>query len=117
MGTRSFLADSRRSSGRWHEMLHVDGLAKPSRKYEISYRYRVVAAADKTQFYVVVRSPSTQDRAIRDFWREDDGKTGVRKAVFSTKAATDYRLLFGVEHQGAVVWDDVVIRDMGPADK
>jgi arylsulfatase A-like enzyme len=116
-GSRSLLADSRRASGRWHEVLHVAGIAQPNRKYELSYRYRVVAAPEKAQFYVVVRSPSTQHRALRDFWREDDGKAGVRTVVFSTESAKDYQLLFGVENQGAVVWDDVVLRDLGPAGK
>jgi arylsulfatase A-like enzyme len=117
VGTRSLLADSRRSAGRWHEVLHVEGIAAPKRNYELSYRYRVVAAPEKAQFYVVVRSPTTQHRAIRDFWREDDGKTGTRTVRFATESAEDYRLLFGVENQGAVVWDDVILRDLGPVDK
>jgi hypothetical protein len=113
-GTRSLLADSRKTTGRWHEILHVDGIVSPNRTYELSCKYHVVAAPDKAQFYTVVRSPTTQHRAIRDFWREDDGKSGVRTVQFQTEAAKDYQVLFGVENQGAVIWDDVVLRDLGP---
>ena len=112
-GTRSLLADMSKAAGRWHEFLHVDGVVEANRKYELSYRYRVVDASENAQFYAVVRSAKTKNRALKDFWREDAGKDGVRTMRFETDAATDYRLLFGVENRGAILLDDLALRDLG----
>lgn len=114
-GQRSLLADSRETAGRWHEVLHVKGLVQPGRGYELSYRYRVLAVADDTQFYAVFRSPSTQHRALRDAWREAAEATGTRTVRFTTGEPADYQFILGVENQGAILLDDVILRELGPA--
>lgn len=114
-GTRSLLIDSRQTTGRWHEVLHLTGLVQPRHNYELSYRYRIVNAPEAVRFYAVFRSPTTQHRALRDSWREDEGTDGTRTARFATGEPTDYQFIVGVENQGAVLLDDVVLRDLGPA--
>jgi|GEM_PF-25096 len=110
-GTRSLKCDTRASSARFHECLRLEGLLLAGREYEVTYRYRVLAAATTTQFYTVVRSTADIERkAVRLYWFEPPGEVRSRSFRFRTEAVPDHHLLFGVEYAGAIVIDDVVVR-------
>ncbi|MDH7571919.1 MAG: sulfatase-like hydrolase/transferase, partial [Armatimonadota bacterium] len=55
-GKRSLKCDTTASGERFHEFLRLHDLLLPNKEYEVTYRYRVLAASEETRFYTVVRS-------------------------------------------------------------
>lgn len=112
-GKQSLKLDTTASKGNFHECLRITGQLKPNRKYEAVYRYRVLASDEQTQFYTVVRSTKDiNQKAARIYWVEPPGEVKERRFSFETGKVTDHHLLFGVQHQGAMVVDDVVVNEV-----
>lgn len=109
-GNRSLRCDSRGSTARFHECLRLEGLLARGCEYQVTYRYRVVASGDRTQFYTVVRSSADiARRAVRLYWSEPPGEAKTRTFRFRTEDISDHHLLFGVEYEGAILLDDIVV--------
>lgn len=112
-GQQSVKADTTGSAAKFHEFLRFTGLLQPGRKYEVVYRYRVLASDDQTQFYTVVRSTAdTNQKAARLYWHEPPGEVKERRFTFETGDIADHHLLFGVQFKGAIVIDDIVVTEV-----
>jgi hypothetical protein len=114
-GKRSLKCDTTASGERFHEFLRLHDLLLPNKEYEVTYRYRVLAASEETRFYTVVRSSvDIQQRAVRLYWNEPPGPPQTRTFRFHTGGIRDHHLLFGVEFRGAIVIDDVTVQEAQP---
>ncbi|MBT4821632.1 MAG: sulfatase [Lentisphaerae bacterium] len=111
-GARSLRADTQSSATTYHEFLRFEELLQASRHYEATYRYRVLAADERTRFYTVVRSTSDIKRkAARIYWNEEPGEVRTRTFRFKTSDINDHHLMFGIQYRGAIIIDSVTVKE------
>lgn len=112
-GRQSLKADTTASPGNFHEFFRLTDLLKPGRKYQVTYRYRILASNEQTQFYTVVRSTrDINQKAARIYWNEAPGDAKEGQFTFTTGDIADHHLLFGIQKQGAMVIDDIVVTEV-----
>jgi hypothetical protein len=58
----------------------------------------------------VVRSPSSQHRALRDYWKPEVGKSGQVQAAFTTGHDRDCQLILGLHNQADVSISEIAVR-------
>lgn len=96
-------------SERFHEYLTLSGVLNPDTTYTLSYTCTLKGVGAEGELYHVVRSPSTQNRALRRYWRPELNQPEQVEATFKTGSEGDYQLLLGIHYQADVAIRDVVI--------
>lgn len=122
-GRYSLLCDARHGRGDWNEFLHTKRRSIPFEKghlYRVRFDYRVLVPRDEITrtpgYYYLARSASHPSGGIFDqmYWLADDATgAGTEVREFPMVAADDYYLIIGIQNQGAMVIDDLVIEDLG----
>jgi len=109
-GSPSLVADTRKSAGEWNEYFHLkEGVLKPNTAYVISFDYKPLAAAKDTRFYALFRRPGVIAPSLTYL----SNKIGASRHValsFPPADSSDYALILGVQNQGAIAINNIVIR-------
>lgn len=111
-GKRSLKGDARTSNAEWNEFFHLrQGVFGPRQAYRVTFDYKVLARSPKAQFYALFRRAGKADssESWRD-WKGEAGTTGHIEMTVTTRAAADYYLIIGIQNQGALAIDNLVIR-------
>jgi hypothetical protein len=110
-GHQSLKGDSRGGNAEWNEYLHTrGGLLKAHEAYVASFDYKILARTDRTKFYALFRRGA---KGATSDWTDLGGETGhVGHATLPlwTAKAGDWGLVLGIEWQGAIAIDNLVIR-------
>ncbi len=109
-GSPSLVADTRKTTGEWNEYFHLkEGVLKANTAYVISFDYKPLAAAKGARFYALFRRPG----AIAPSLTYLSGKTGEAQRItlsFPPADTSDYALILGIQNQGAIAINNIVIR-------
>jgi len=97
---------------KFHEYLSISNMLKPNTEYVLSYRCTLNQAADNGELYHLVRSPKSQHRALRQYWKQEQGKPRMMNVPFTTGADKDYQLIFGIHNQADVSVSDISVRSV-----
>ncbi len=65
-GNLALRSSSMEDAAEFHEYLRISQMLKPDTKYTLSYTYTLNGAGANGELYHVVRSPATQQRALRE---------------------------------------------------
>ena len=98
---------------RFHEYLRISRMLKPNTKYELSYTCTFNKAENNGEVYHLIRSPKTQHRALREYWKQKEGETRKICVPFTTGEEKDYQLIFGLHYQADVSISDVKVKEKG----
>jgi len=114
-GKRSLKGDARGSNTEWNEFFHSrQGLFKAKEAYRITFDYKILARNPNTKFYALFRRSSQAAGAAGNVgwtdWQGDVGATGHVETSFTTRNADDYYLIIGIQNQGAIAIDNLVIK-------
>ena len=101
--------DSRNSNKEWNEFFHSpQGLIKSESAYNITFKYKVISRDSNANFYTLLRSKNKQGQDFgQQEWATNDSGT-ITMPVFGYKAS-DYYLIIGIRHKGAIVIQDIKI--------
>jgi arylsulfatase A-like enzyme len=97
---------------KFHEYLHISNMLKPGTRYELSYTCTFNKSNADGEVYHLVRSPQSQHRALREYWKQDAGEERKIKVPFTTGKDTDYQLIFGIHNQADVCISNVEVREL-----
>lgn len=116
-GRRSVFADFTNSQDKWHEFLHTGEAIRfdKGRTYAVRFAYRVVNSENpQVMFYSQLRSRAGRGDVQSDhwLWRMPTGWTGHINRLFRVPEDGGYYLMLGVRHNGAIVIDDLEIREV-----
>ncbi len=110
-GKRSLKGDARTSNAEWNEFFHLrQGILLPHQAYRVTFDYKVLARSPKAQFYALFRQASKPDSS--ESWQDWKGEAGVTGHVampLTTRNSADYYLIIGIQNQGALAIDNLVI--------
>lgn len=115
-GKRSLLADFTESDGQWHEFLHTGESLRfeKGRRYAVRYKFGVLSCeSPEVQFYSKLRSRSGKGdlQGASRYWRWPTGYEGHINRLFDIPDDGGYDLIIGVRNRGAIVIDDLEIRE------
>ena len=109
-GSPSLMADTRKTVGEWNEFFHLkEGVLKANTAYVISFDYKPLAAAGDTRFYALFRRPGVIAQNL-DYLSNMMGETQHITLSFPPANTSDYALILGVQNQGAIAINNIVIR-------
>lgn len=118
-GTGSVVADFTKADGSWHEFLHTRPAVSfgEGSTYAVRFQYRILANPDpEIEFYSQLRSRSGKGDIQGDnwLWRQPEGHVGHINRLFRIPDNGGYYLIIGVRNRGAIVIDDLEIREARP---
>ena len=109
-GKRSMKGDSRASIAEWNEFFHLrQGILLPQQAYRVSFDYQVLARADNAKFYALFRRKGSADTVDWTDLTAGLGATGHAEMAIVTHRASDFALIIGIQHQGALAINNLVI--------
>lgn len=119
-GRHSLVLDSRGLAGEWHESARWKPGAvrlERGRKYQVTFRYRVLAAGKEypNPFAVAARSREggvPADIGTARTWSGATGAVGTRTVVLEPTAYADYELFFSLHGQAAIAIDDLRVDEV-----
>ncbi|MBH5320950.1 hypothetical protein I6N90_24500 [Paenibacillus sp. GSMTC-2017] len=100
----------------WWEYLYSDSKKikfEPNTTYQIKFKYKINGISDRGGFfYFFARAPGGDFGKDRGFikWTGQVGEVGNKTVTFTTGAADDYYLVWGINHGGSISIDDVHIK-------
>lgn len=110
-GKRSLKGDSRASTTEWNEFFHLrQGLLQAKEAYRVSFDYRVLAQGENAKFYALFRRQGGADTVSWTDLTAGVGKTGHAEMRLSTKNIGNYTLIIGIQNQGAIAINHLVIQ-------
>ncbi len=110
-GKPSLIGDSRRSIVEWNEFFHLrQGLLLEKEAYRVSFDYRALARMDNTKFYALFRRKGGSDTVGWTDLTAALGTTGHAELTLYTRRFTDYQLIIGIQHNGALAINNLVIQ-------
>jgi hypothetical protein len=110
-GSRSLLGDARSSSKEWNEFFHSkDGLFQAKEAYQVSFDEKIIAQGAQTQFYALFRRLGQSNTESWTEWQGKTGATGHVTLSLATRDAPDDYLIIGIENQGAIAVNNLVVR-------
>jgi len=122
-GKGSLLCDTRRSTDLWHACLSTNPKRlhfRPGWTYKVRLRYRVLSCDEGAYFYCIARTFSVPSRLWKAYdrgrtsWRGEPGREEEKAFTFVAGPRNDYTLIFGICKRGAIVLDDLEIREARP---
>jgi len=112
-GKRGVQADLSGSDTEWNEFFRTTPEVRfqPGRTYHVSFRYRILDPGGKdTRFYSLLRSRSGGDLYGHHWlWTREKGGEGVIHRLFQVKEKSDWELIVGIRHRGAILLDSVSV--------
>ena len=97
----------------FHEYLRISGMLEAETEYTLSYSCTLNKAGEKGEMYHLVRSPESQNRALREYWKQQPGEERKISVKFKTGKEKDHQLIFGLHHQADVSIRDIEVREAG----
>jgi arylsulfatase A-like enzyme len=97
---------------RHHEYLRISDKLKPETEYKLCYTCKLNKTSAPGELYHLVRSPSSQHRALREYWQQKPGQEKTISVDFTTGQDRDYQLIFGLHYQADVSIRDISVREM-----